>query len=73
MQRCTCWRKRWACPRLHGSRSAARREHERVGVRRAAQGLKKNKEVTEALKANGIQPIWHDGTEEGRKAALQGW
>ncbi len=35
-------------------------------------GLKKNKEVTEALKANGIQPIWHDGTEEGRKAALAG-
>lgn len=35
-------------------------------------GLKKNKEVTEALKANGIKPIWHDGTEEGRKAALAG-
>ncbi|MGN1309413.1 MAG: hypothetical protein ACI4XO_06190, partial [Akkermansia sp.] len=35
-------------------------------------GLKKNKEVTDALKANGIQPIWHDGTEEGRKAALAG-
>ncbi|MGN0821000.1 MAG: hypothetical protein ACI4OX_04390, partial [Akkermansia sp.] len=35
-------------------------------------GLKKNKEVTDALKANGIKPIWHDGTEEGRKAALAG-
>lgn len=35
-------------------------------------GLKKNKEVTDALKANGIQPIWHDGTDEGRKAALAG-
>ncbi len=33
-------------------------------------GLKKNKEVTDALKANGIQPIWHDGTEEGRREAL---
>ncbi len=33
-------------------------------------GLKKNKEVTDALKANGIKPIWHDGTEEGRREAL---
>ena len=33
-------------------------------------GLKKNKEVTDALKANDIKPIWHDGTEEGRREAL---
>lgn len=35
-------------------------------------GLKKNKAVVAALRENGIKPVWHDGTEEGRRAALAG-
>ena len=35
-------------------------------------GMKKNKAVMAALREHGIKPIWHDGTEEGRRAALAG-
>ncbi|MGN0869467.1 MAG: hypothetical protein ACI4O9_08110 [Akkermansia sp.] len=35
-------------------------------------GLKKNKAVVAALRENGIKPVWHDGTEEGRRTALAG-
>lgn len=34
--------------------------------------LKKNKAVMAGLRENGIVPRFHDGTEEGRKAALAG-
>lgn len=34
--------------------------------------LKKNKAVMAGLRAHGIRPRFHDGTEEGRKAALAG-
>ncbi len=34
--------------------------------------LKKNKAVMAGLRENGIKPRFHDGTEEGRKAALAG-
>lgn len=34
--------------------------------------LKKNKAVMAGLRENGIRPRFHDGTEEGRKAALAG-
>lgn len=36
------------------------------------EGLKKNKAVMAGLRENGIRPRFHDGTEEGRKAALAG-
>jgi len=34
--------------------------------------LKKNKAVMAGLRENGIKPRFHDGTEEGRRAALAG-
>ena len=34
--------------------------------------LKKNKAVMAGLRENGIRPRFHDGTEEGRRAALAG-
>ncbi|MBR5889574.1 MAG: hypothetical protein IKY92_05980, partial [Akkermansia sp.] len=36
------------------------------------ESLKKNKAVMAGLRENGIRPRFHDGTEEGRKAALAG-
>ena len=34
--------------------------------------LKKNKAVVAALREHGIKPVWHDGTKQGRRAALAG-
>lgn len=36
------------------------------------ESLKKNKAVMAGLRENGIRPRFHDGTEDGRKAALSG-